>query len=78
MGDDVVTIRCACGWESTGSETEAVEATIEHGRRLHNMVATPEQVLAQAVGRVPRPAGPATTDQPAEPVAPEPVPADQA
>jgi hypothetical protein len=49
MGEDELTIRCACGWETTGPEADAVDATIEHGRRLHNMEATPEQVLAQAV-----------------------------
>lgn len=42
-------IRCACGWEVTGPEAEVVPATIEHGQRLHNMTATPEQVLATAV-----------------------------
>jgi predicted small metal-binding protein len=39
------TNRCACGWEITGSEDEVVDATIEHGRRIHNMEATREQVL---------------------------------
>ena len=40
------TNRCACGWEVTGSEDEVVDATIEHGRRIHNMEATREQVVA--------------------------------
>jgi predicted small metal-binding protein len=40
------TNRCACGWEVTGSEDEVVAATIDHGRRLHNMEATREQVVA--------------------------------
>ena len=40
------TNRCACGWEITGSEDEVVAATIDHGRRLHNMEATREQVVA--------------------------------
>lgn len=40
------TNRCACGWDVTGSEDEVVEATIEHGRRLHNMEATRDQVVA--------------------------------
>ena len=39
------TNRCACGWEVTGSEDEVVDATIDHGRRIHNMEATREQVL---------------------------------
>jgi predicted small metal-binding protein len=40
------TNRCACGWEISGSEDEVVDATIDHGRRIHNMEATREQVLA--------------------------------
>jgi predicted small metal-binding protein len=44
--DDTYTNRCACGWEITGTQDEVVEATIEHGRRLHNMEATREQVVA--------------------------------
>ena len=39
------TNRCACGWEVSGSEDEVVDATIDHGRRIHNMEATREQVL---------------------------------
>ena len=48
MTDEALTVRCACGWETTGSEADVVEATIEHGRRLHNMEATRDQVLAMA------------------------------
>jgi predicted small metal-binding protein len=40
------TNRCACGWEITGSEDQVVDATIDHGKRIHNMDATREQVLA--------------------------------
>jgi len=47
MADDrQYTNRCACGWEITGSEEEVVDATIDHGRRIHNMVATRDEVLA--------------------------------
>jgi predicted small metal-binding protein len=42
----VFTNRCACGWEVSGSEDEVVDATIDHGRRIHNMDATRDQVLA--------------------------------
>ena len=42
-------VRCACGWELPGPEDAVVEATIEHGQRLHNMVATREDVLAMAL-----------------------------
>jgi predicted small metal-binding protein len=40
------TNRCACGWEVTGSEDVVVDATIDHGRRIHNMEATRDEVLA--------------------------------
>jgi predicted small metal-binding protein len=40
------TNHCACGWEITGSEEEVVDATIDHGRRIHNMEATRAEVLA--------------------------------
>lgn len=46
---EIITARCACGWETTGPEADVVAATIEHGRRLHNMEATSEQVLPAAV-----------------------------
>ena len=49
MGDDVLRVRCACGWETTGTEDDLVEATQEHGRRMHNMLPTREQVLAMVV-----------------------------
>ena len=45
-GERQYTNRCACGWEVTGSEDEVVDAPIDHGRRIHNMEATREQVLA--------------------------------
>ncbi len=43
-----LSVRCACGWEASGPEDEVVEATREHGRRIHNMVPTREEVLAMA------------------------------
>ena len=64
MTGATLTVRCACGWEATGTEDEVVPATIEHGRRLHNMEATPKQVLAMAV-------------HPAEVVSRAPAPADK-
>ena len=42
-------VRCACGWEMRGSEEEVVAATEEHGRRLHNMIPTRDEVLAMVV-----------------------------
>jgi predicted small metal-binding protein len=40
------TNRCACGWEVTGPLDEVVDATIDHGRRIHNMEATRDEVVA--------------------------------
>jgi predicted small metal-binding protein len=47
--DGTMQVRCACGWQTTGSEAQVVEATVEHGRRLHNMVPTRDEVLAMVV-----------------------------
>lgn len=44
-----LTVRCACGWQAVGTEAQLIEATVEHGRRLHNMQATPDQVRAMIV-----------------------------
>jgi predicted small metal-binding protein len=49
MDDETITVRCVCGWETTGTEDDVVVATIEHGVRLHNMTATRDEVLAMAV-----------------------------
>ena len=42
-------IKCPCGWEIRGSEDEVVAAATVHGKEVHNMDLTKEQVLAQAV-----------------------------
>ena len=52
MDDETITVRCACGWETTGVEDDVIVATIEHGRRLHNMTPTHDEVLAMAVDKV--------------------------
>ena len=49
MTGDLLTVRCACGWETTGTEDQVVAATTEHGRRLHNMTPSRAEVLAMAV-----------------------------
>jgi hypothetical protein len=41
-----LTNRCACGWQIAGSVDDVVEATIDHGPRVHNMTASREDVLA--------------------------------
>ena len=53
------TNRCACGWEVTGPLDDVVDATIDHGRRIHNMEATREQVVAVLMGS-------AAPDEPAD------------
>jgi hypothetical protein len=42
-------LRCACGWETTGSEDEIVVAAEEHGARVHNMRPTRDEILAIVV-----------------------------
>jgi len=49
--DELITVRCVCGWETTGAEDDVIAATAEHGRRMHNMTPTRDEVLAMAVAR---------------------------
>jgi predicted small metal-binding protein len=49
MDDEQITVRCVCGWETTGPEDVVIEATQEHGRRMHNMAPTRDEVLAMVV-----------------------------
>jgi predicted small metal-binding protein len=44
---------CACGWTIEGGLDEVVDATIDHGRRIHNMEATRDQVVAALATREP-------------------------
>lgn len=44
------TQRCVCGWEITGSLDAVVDATVDHGKRIHNMDTTRDQVLAVVLG----------------------------
>jgi predicted small metal-binding protein len=60
MSDERLTTSCACGWTITGLQDEVVAATIDHGQRIHNMTATAEQVLAQAI----RTGSPSAPDEP--------------
>jgi hypothetical protein len=46
---ELMKVRCVCGWETIGDEPEVVEATREHGQRVHNMTATRDEILAMAV-----------------------------
>jgi hypothetical protein len=42
-------ITCACGWETSGTEDEVVDATRDHGRALHNMEVDRDGAMAMAV-----------------------------
>jgi hypothetical protein len=47
MANDVIRrLRCACGWEASGKFEELVLEAQEHGRRIHNMAPTREEVEA--------------------------------
>ena len=47
MTDDTIrSLRCACGWEASGRFEELVIAAQDHGRRIHNMTPTEEEVEA--------------------------------
>jgi hypothetical protein len=37
MTDEPMRLRCACGWEASGTEDELIVAATEHGERVHNM-----------------------------------------
>jgi hypothetical protein len=49
MTDGPMRVRCACGWETTGTEDEVVADTGVHGERVHNMRATRDEILAMAI-----------------------------
>ena len=49
MADATIHVRCACGWETAGSEDAVVAATSAHGERVHNMVASRAEILAMAI-----------------------------
>jgi len=49
LDEPSITVRCVCGWETSGPEEDVVAITIDHGLRVHNMAATREEVLAMAI-----------------------------
>jgi predicted small metal-binding protein len=49
MTDAPMRLRCACGWETAGTEDELVVAATQHGERVHNMRPTRDEVLAMVV-----------------------------
>ena len=64
MNDEPLRVRCACGWETSGSEDDVINATTEHGERVHNMRPSRADVLAMVIresgdgGRGPEESGP--------------------
>jgi hypothetical protein len=44
-----VRLRCACGWETSGTEAAVIAAAEEHGAVVHNMRPTRDQILAMLV-----------------------------
>jgi predicted small metal-binding protein len=49
MTDRPMHLRCACGWEASGTEDEVVAAATEHGERVHNMRPTRAEIMAMVV-----------------------------
>jgi predicted small metal-binding protein len=43
-----VVVECGCGWVTRGEEDRAVEAMQVHGRQIHGVEITRDQVLAKA------------------------------
>jgi predicted small metal-binding protein len=41
-------VECDCGWSCRGKEEEVVAACVEHGREVHGMELSRDQVLAVA------------------------------
>ena len=41
-------VRCECGFEARGEESQLVPEVQKHGREAHNMEVTREQALAMA------------------------------
>ena len=42
-------VTCLCGWQCRGTEDEVVEQVIVHGREVHGIESTREEILAIAV-----------------------------
>jgi predicted small metal-binding protein len=42
-------VTCLCGWQCRGTEDEVVEQVITHGRDVHGVESTRDEILAIAV-----------------------------
>jgi predicted small metal-binding protein len=45
---DQLVVRCECGFEARGTESELIPVVQKHGHEVHNMDTTPDEVLAMA------------------------------
>lgn len=52
-GAEIRRLRCACGWEATGTEAELVVAAQDHGQRVHNMTPSRDEVMDMVLPIVP-------------------------
>jgi len=48
MSAEILHLRCACGWETSGAEAEVIREASEHGLSVHNMRASRQEILAMA------------------------------
>jgi hypothetical protein len=46
--ETIKVVRCVCGLELRGTDEQLVPAVQQHGRELHNMDVTVDEVLAMA------------------------------
>lgn len=42
-------VTCLCGWQCRGTEDEVIEQVIAHGREVHGIESSREEILAIAV-----------------------------
>lgn len=42
-------VTCLCGWQCRGTDDEIVEQVITHGREVHGIESSREEILAIAV-----------------------------
>jgi len=50
MAQEEIVVTCACGFTARGGEDDVVAETQEHGRQVHNMDVSRQQVLEMAHG----------------------------
>jgi predicted small metal-binding protein len=48
LPDIALVVRCDCGFEVRGTSDEVVAGMRDHAKTVHNMSATPEQILERA------------------------------